>query len=251
MIASRRAMLAAVLGCASAVGCGGASANAPRGFGTSQPKAQVARNADGSIRDGSRCEYNRPDREATETAGAGYLQPNVRRVFQIIGSSDDRRKVLICREIDTNFDGVKDVFRWYHDKGQSLREEADTNYDGRVDTWHSFAKGRIAESQIDNNHDGKPDEWRYYSDGRVSRVKRDRDGDGRPDVWEIYRNGRLERMGVDVDGDERVDRWDHDTDLRRSLDEEERKKEEQAAAAAAKQREQDNKDSEKAADESK
>lgn len=248
MTASRRAALAIVLGCAGAVGCGGSDANAPRGFNTSTPKPQVARNADGTVNDGSRCDYNRPDREASEVAGVGYLQPNVRRVFQVIGTGEDRRRVLICREVDTNFDGRKDTFRWYTDKGESLREEADTNHDGRIDTWHAFANGRIAESQIDTNHDGKPDEWRYYSEGHISRVKRDQNGDGRPDVWEIYRNGQLERMGVDLDGDERVDRWDHDTDLRRRLDEEERKKEELAAAAAAKQREQDRKDSEKAAD---
>jgi hypothetical protein len=251
MIASRRATLAIVLGCVGVVGCGASDANTPRGFGAATPKAQVVRNADGSINDGSRCDYNRPDRESSETAGVGYLQPNVRRVFQVIGTGDDRRKVLICREVDTNFDGRKDTFRWYTDKGESLREEADTNHDGRIDTWHAFANGRIAESHLDTNHDGKPDEWRYYSEGHISRVKRDRDGDGRADVWEIYRNGQLERMGVDLDGDERVDRWDHDTDLRRRLDEEERKKEEQAAATAAKQRENDSKDSDKAADDAK
>ena len=81
------------------------------------------------------------DREVSETAGPGFIQPNVRRVYQIVGTGEDRHKVLICREIDTNFDGVKDVVRRYNDKGESISEEADSNYDGKIDTWITFVEG--------------------------------------------------------------------------------------------------------------
>jgi hypothetical protein len=205
------------------------------GFQAETPKVKATRNPDGSINDRSRCEFrNRGDREASEVAGPGSVQPNVRRVYAIVGKGDDRHKVLICREIDTNFDGVKDVFRYYNEKGESVREEADANYDGKVDTWITFLKGRLVEVRIDRNGDGNPDEWKYYSAGKLSRVKRDSNFNGKPDVWEIYRNDKLERMGVDVDGDEHVDRWDHDTDVKRRFEEEERKKEEAAADAAKK-----------------
>ena len=50
-------------------------------------------------------------------------ETNVRRVYQIVGSGDDRHKVLVCREIDTNFDGVKDVVRRYNEKGDSISED--------------------------------------------------------------------------------------------------------------------------------
>lgn len=245
---TRALPLLALLG-ACLVGCGASDANTPHAFGDKTPKVKAARNPDGSINDGSRCEYkNRPDREASEVAGAGFLQPNVRRVYEVVGQGEDQHKVLVCREVDTNFDGVKDVFRWYNDKGESLREEADANFDGRVDTWLTFAKGRIAEERIDHNHDGNPDEWKYYSNGQLSRVKRDTNNDGKPDVWEIYRDGELERMGVDVDGDEHVDRWDHDNELRRRLEEEERKKEEKAEADAAKKKAADDDAADKAND---
>ena len=49
-------------------------------------------------------------------------------------SGEDRHKVLICREIDTNFDGIKDVFRTYNEKGEAVKEEADSNYNGKIDT---------------------------------------------------------------------------------------------------------------------
>jgi hypothetical protein len=202
---------------------------------TAKSPVKAKRRIDGSIDDRSLCEWkNRKDRETSETAGPGSITPNVRRVWQVAGFGEDRRKVLVCREIDTNFDGVKDVVRRYTDTGESLHEESDSNYDGRIDTWITFSKGRLAEVRTDDNGDGKPDEWKFYSSGKLARVRRDTNRDGKPDIWEIYQDGKLERMGVDLDADERVDRWDHDNELRRKLDEAERKKEEQAAAEAAK-----------------
>ncbi|MEZ4296053.1 MAG: hypothetical protein R3B70_13840 [Polyangiaceae bacterium] len=231
--------LAAVCALAALPVLAGCSSPAPAvgGFKAETPKVQSRRLPTGQIDDRSMCEYKgKADREASETAGPGSIQPNVRRVYALIGTGEDRQKVLICREIDTNFDGVKDVVRHYNDKGESLREEADSNFDGVLDTWITFAKGHLAEVKIDTNRDGKPDEWKYYSGGKLARVKRDTNFDSRPDIWEIYRDGHLERMGVDIDGDERVDRWDHDNEQRRKLEAAERKKEEEAAAAAEKKK---------------
>jgi hypothetical protein len=215
--------------CAALTACGGTN------FEAKGPGVKAQKRADGTVDDRSLCDWKgKVDREASETAGPGSVTPNVRRVYQIVGTSEDRHKVLICREIDSNFDGVKDVVRRYNDKGESLSEDADSNYDGRIDTWITFVKGRLAEVRLDTNYDGNPDEWKYYSGGKLSRVTRDTNRDAKPDVWEIYRDGKLERMGVDVDGDEHVDRWDHDNELRRRFEDAERKKDDDAAAAAAK-----------------
>jgi len=212
-----------------------ACAGSEEGFKPKAPKVKATRRIDGTIDDQSRCEWRgREDREASETAGPGSITPNVRRVWQVTGIGEDRRKVLVCREIDTNFDGVKDIVRRYNETGESLHEEADSNFDGRVDTWITFSKGRLAEVKLDTDGNGTPDEWKFYSGGKLARIKRDTNRDTKPDVWEIYQDGRLERMGVDLDGDERVDRWDHDNELRRRLDEAERKKDAAAAEVAAK-----------------
>jgi hypothetical protein len=207
---------------------------------------QAQRRADGSIVDDrSLCnQKDAKDLEVSETAGPGAMQPNVRRVWKVFGTGADRRKVLVCREVDTNLDGFKDNARFYNEEGQSREERADTNYDGKIDTWNLFAKGRLAEVRIDRNHDGHPDEWKVFYDGKLTRVKRDTNFDKKPDTWEMYRKGRLERMGVDLDGDERVDRWDHDSQWRRETeraqekeerdkDEKKRKDAEEDAAAAA------------------
>jgi hypothetical protein len=214
---------------------GAAGCNSGPQFESKTPKVEATKRADGSVDDHPMCEWKgRSDREASEVAGPGSIQPNVRRVYQVFGTGEDRHKVLVCREIDTNFDGVKDVVRHYNEKGESVSEEADANYDGRIDTWITFIHGRLAEVKLDTNFDGKPDQWKYYVNGKLSRVVRDTNFDGKPDVWEIYRDGHLERMGVDVDGDEHVDRWDHDTEMRRRFEEAEKKKEADEAAKAEK-----------------
>jgi DNA-binding transcriptional MerR regulator len=162
-------------------------------------------------KDGARCEFmGRLDREVQESAAAGSIQPSIRRVYRVVGEGEQRRRILVCREVDTNLDGIKDLVRHYNDQGEAVEEQADSNYDGELDTWIRFSKGRIAQVGVDSNRDGKPDETRYYQRGRLSRVQRDSNGDGKPDIWEIYARGRLERMGIDVDFDGRVDRWNRD-----------------------------------------
>jgi len=215
-------------------GCGGSVEATSIAFGSGDTKVTAKRFADGSIDDQGKCEYRgRQDREASETAGPGSVLPNVRRVFGLIGTGPDKQRVLVCREVDTNLDGTKDVFRFYTEKGEALREEADANYDGRIDTWLTFAKGRLAEAKVDLDHDGNPDEWKFYSAGKLTRVKRDSNKDGKPDIWEIYASdGRLERMGVDIDGDERVDRWDHDLDERKKREAKEKVEDEASAKKA-------------------
>jgi hypothetical protein len=164
--------------------------------------------------DRSMCDYKHPGLESSETAGPGALKPNVRRVYRMEGEGDARRKTLVCREIDTNLDGIKDVVRSFNAKGEPVREDADTNYDGKIDSWSTFVGGRMSEEDLDTNHDGRPDQWKYYTDGQLSRWKRDRNNDGKPDVWEIYSGGHLERVGYDDDYDGHVDRWDRDDEVR-------------------------------------
>jgi hypothetical protein len=192
------------------VGCGGSK---------SEPKAAAVaddgRSRGFSKNDKARCEWEgRGDREVSEATAAGAFQPNIRRVYQIIGTGTDRRKVLICREVDTNLDGIKDVLRTFNDHGESLREEADTDFNGTVDSWITFNNGRIVKHELDSNGDGRPDRWKFYLQAKLSRIQRDTNFDGKPDVWEIYVRGNLERVGVDVDFDGRVDRWDRDESSR-------------------------------------
>lgn len=215
--------------------------------GSSTPPPATATNAPGGTKDQAKwpdddrslCNWrNHPELEVSETAGPGAIRPNIRRVYKALGQGDERRQILVCREVDTNLDGIKDVMRTFNAKGEPVKEEADTNYDGKIDVWTSFSAGRVVEEDIDTNGDGRPDVWKVYADGKLSRVKRDRNFDGKPDVWEIYTKGRLERMGVDESGDGHVDRWDRDDILLKQEEADEAKQEagdagtEDAGAAA-------------------
>jgi hypothetical protein len=194
--------------------CGGgpkASSNAPGG--SSDPRHWPAD-------DRSLCEMfvhwkSSPQFEVSDTVGPGSIRPNIRRVFKAVGEREDRHTVLLCREIDTNLDGIKDVVRTFNEKGEPLHEEADTNYDGRVDDWVNFADGRIAEEDIDTTlQAGRPNVWKFYLDGELSRVRRNTHcASGKPDTWEIYFKNRLERVGNDTSCDGHVDRWDRDAQL--------------------------------------
>jgi hypothetical protein len=203
---ARRATAAGLLlllGCSYAVGDGGEAQSA------ANAAAHDAREA--PVDDASRCEFKgRDDREVAESVGTGALQPSIRRVYRVVGQGSDRRRVIVCREVDTNLDGKKDVVRRYNDQGEPIEERADTDYDGVLDRSSRFSRGKITLIEIDHNQDDKPEETRYYQDGKLSRVQRDTNADGKPDIWEIYAGGHLERMGVDVDFDGRVDRWNRD-----------------------------------------
>jgi hypothetical protein len=178
--------------------------------------------------DRSMCDWrNKPELEISETNGPGALKPNVRRVYKLFGEEGAKHKTLVCREIDTNLDGIKDVVRTFNAKGEAIHEEADRDYDGRIDVWINFVDGRMAEEDVDTNRDGKPDVWKFYVNGQLQRIRRDRNGDGKPDVWEIYAKGRLERMGVDETYDGHVDRWDRDEQLKYEAEQIERKTREQ------------------------
>jgi hypothetical protein len=184
--------------------------------------------------DRSRCDFKgRGDREVQESIGPGAKQANIRRVFGVVGEGEDRHRILLCREVDTNLDGVKDVVRTYNDKGEALTEVADTNFDGKIDTWITFTKGRVAKLRIDHNGDGRDDETKYYINGKLTRAQIDTNFDGKPDVWEIYDDGKLERRGVDLDFDGHVDRWDRDEIALREIDKSDSKSSDASKSDAA------------------
>jgi len=181
---------------------------------------------------GERCDASKPDREVSEYDTNGDGTPDVRKVFLSIKGGVETRLVLICRETDVNGDGKKDVIRYYDDEGRSLREEADRNFDGKMDQLLVYQNGQIAREELDGNYDGKIDTKIFYDGGKPQRAERDLSGHStaaqwKPDRWEYYEDNQMVRMGTDLDGDGRVDRWDRDLGFKS-------KAEQQADADAAK-----------------
>ncbi len=136
--------------------------------------------------------------------------PDVRKHYLRVGQGRTARLVMVCREVDLNYDGIKDVFRFYNDEGRPTREEADRDFDGRIDVMAYFEGGTIAREEWDTNRDARADTWIYFERGAPNRGERDTNFDGRADAWEYYEGGHVQRIGYDLDNDGRVDQWDRD-----------------------------------------
>lgn len=110
---------------------------------------------------------------------------------------------------DINQDGVPDLWIYYNPlKPQEIvRQEEDTNGDGRVDTWSAFKDGKLVRREVDTKGNGRPDAMYYYEDDKISREERDENGDGRPSFRATYQNGRLAKVEKDLDRGGKIDLW--------------------------------------------
>lgn len=173
--------------------------------------------------DSAKCAGTAARYEVSEYDTSGDETPDVRKIFLRVGEGTLARLVLVCRESDLNSDGNKDVVRSYTDEGRPLREEADRNFDGRMDELTIFQEGQTLRQEFDGNNDGKIDTKIYFDNGKPLRTERDLTGrstpeNWHPDRWEYFEDGRVVRMGTDLDGDGKVDRWDRDFSIRRPAD---------------------------------
>ncbi len=218
----RRAILGLLL---LASGCGGAEA--ARREEAARRAASGARSeglVGGEQQEQGFCEWQgRADREVSEYDTNGDQVPDVRKVFRRVGDPPAVRLVLLCREVDLNGDGIKDIVRHYDEEGRPLREEADRDFDGKMDLLVVFQDGIVVRKELDTNGDGVVDAKIFYEKGKPFRAERDTQGRStanhwQPDTWEYFVQGRLVRTGVDIDGDGRVDRWDRNEELQRRLE---------------------------------
>ena len=110
---------------------------------------------------------------------------------------------------DINQDGVPDLWIYYNPRkpGEIIRQEEDTNGDGRVDTWSAFHEGKLVRREVDTQGNGRPDTVYYYEDDKIAREERDENGDGRPSFRAMYQDGHLARVEKDIDRDGKIDLW--------------------------------------------
>ncbi|MCC6749399.1 MAG: hypothetical protein IT371_17175 [Deltaproteobacteria bacterium] len=116
--------------------------------------------------------------------------------------------VLTCKAVDLNFDGRRDLWKYFDERGNLTMEEMDLDFDGKVDMVTIRRGGKIVRQEMDTNYDGKPDIWKHFEEEALARVDRDSNHDGKVDYWEYYEGGNLDRIGYDKDGDGKVDVWD-------------------------------------------
>jgi hypothetical protein len=205
-----------------ATGCGASKSDADKGTTAAKSDRSASLPSDSQAGE-SHCSTGDARYEMSEYDTSGDDKPDVRKIFLRIGDGSLARLVLVCRESDLNADGRKDVVRYYSEDGRPLREEADRNFDGKMDQLTVFQEGQILRQEFDSQNDGKIDTKIYFDAGKPLRAERDLQARStaeswKPDRWEYYEEGRVVRMGTDVDGDGKVDRWDRDANLRRGVE---------------------------------
>ncbi len=184
--------------------CGGAGKN-------QQKERRLKRGELGRVDEGARCNAELGRESLVDLNNDGV--PDVRMVYK----NDGDDEVMICREADLNFDGTKDFFIFFDDKGQIVRDESDLDFDRRIDIIATYARGKVVKKEYDTNSDGLVDRVRYIQNDLPIRMEGDRDGDGKVDLWEYYAGGKLVRVGEDEDGDGRADVWSRDGQTESSL----------------------------------
>ena len=187
-------------------GCGGDKKNSNTAASADNP--QSMKGTAKSIEDDRlRCEGGKGNRVENLDLNHDNVA-DVRKVFSAVTKFGIEKEILICREADLNFDGRKDIIRYFSDEGRPLREELDMDFDGKIDLVNYFENGKVIKQEMDTNFDGLVDIWNFYADQKMVRSERDSNKDGTPDVWEHYSDGELKRIGYDLDGDGKVDRWE-------------------------------------------
>ncbi len=159
----------------------------------------------------------------SETKGDTYIRrfdldgdsnPEITRYYKLLDEtqedSDAKKRRLVRKEIDVDYDGGVDVIRHYNEQGELKREKVDLNRNGTFDVVNHFkGESKLVRKELLDDEGENVRETRYYSGDKLSKVERDADGDGQVDYWEFYQDEELQRIGYDENGDEKVDRWVH------------------------------------------
>lgn len=140
----------------------------------------------------------------------GDSKPDVTKTFKEFPSADDpsvTESRMIKKEVDVNSDGNINMRRLYNEVGDLMREEVDTDLDGRIDVINHIDNGNLVRKDLLDPETGEVVVSRFYFDGNIQRVEQDTNDDTKVDYWEFYEQGVLDRIGRDLNGDGRADTW--------------------------------------------
>lgn len=122
------------------------------------------------------------------------------------GFGNDQQLRLTRLVLDADGDGVPEVVRYVDPETDAwVRQEEDRNYDGTMDAFFRFERGRLVERELDSNDNGRPDIWEQYAAGRMVARTLDRDDDGVVDAFYEYAGRYLARERHDADNDGEID----------------------------------------------
>jgi len=137
------------------------------------------------------------------------------KIYREITENDQKIKVLKRREIDLNFDGKVNYYKFYTSKGNIEKEYIDIDLDGIVDKIRFYKDNSLVrEEEYKKNPLNKdftinkkipPSKKIIYSNKKISRIIIDRNGNGKLDEYLFFKNNKLIEIGFDEDYDEKID----------------------------------------------
>jgi len=143
--------------------------------------------------------------------------PDIWKVYRRIPGGDGKPiEVLERVELDLNFDRRIDLWRFYNERGELVREEMDLDFDGRIDVAVLYESGKIVTKEYSQGYEEQVRVWKNYENGELVRISRiTKQGSKVPDTFEMYEKGDLAAIGYDRDGDGKPDVWEKATDKRK------------------------------------
>jgi hypothetical protein len=113
---------------------------------------------------------------------------------------------VLRRTLDADRNGHPEEIRYVDPhSGKLLRVEQDLDFDGTMDTWKTYADGKLSVRVRDENGDGRADVWERYQDGRLTQLATDRDHDGVRDLFLRYQGRDLVERLEDANDDGAID----------------------------------------------
>lgn len=110
----------------------------------------------------------------------------------------------------TNFEirGKEGVAKYDPKTGRLERLDADTNKNGRIETFSYWDATRLFRIEIDQDEDGKIDRWEHYDESRkMTRIGSSSKDDEVEDTWTYPgEGGFLGRVETDADRDGTIDK---------------------------------------------
>ncbi|NOZ85033.1 MAG: hypothetical protein GXP49_01980 [Deltaproteobacteria bacterium] len=120
----------------------------------------------------------------------------------------------IREQFDTDDDGKPDSWKFFikdaSGKKVLTRREVDLNHDGKVDMRRIYdSKGKIEREELDLDFDGKIDVVSYYRGGELVKQEQSFSFDGKPTAWKYFDKGQVQRIERDTTNNGKVDTWEY------------------------------------------
>ncbi len=124
------------------------------------------------------------------------------------GSWGNEDAIQVTRGVlDADRDGTPEQIRYFEsDSMLLLRVEQDSNFDGSLDIWNTYANGKLVERDRDTSGDGRADVWERYENDRMTERTIDRDHDSVADAFYVYADAILAEERHDANNDGTIDR---------------------------------------------